>query len=147
MKESPHPEVQIISRLIEGEYPNYQDIIPKKFKTQAVLDKEEFLNQIKVASLFSGKVNEVKIKINSSKKEVEISAKNPDVGETSSTIKTKIEGESIEASFNYKFLVDGLLKIKSSEVSFGLNTKEGPCVLKPVGDASYTYVVMPIKST
>lgn len=147
IKESPNPEVQIISRLIEGEYPNYQDIIPKKFKTQTILEKEEFLNQIKIASLFSGKVNEVKVKVNNSKKEVEISSKNPDVGETNSTIKAKIEGDSVEASFNYKFLMEGLLKIKSFEVSFNLNNKEGPCVLKPVGDASYTYVVMPIKST
>jgi len=151
MKEAPggqpHPQVQIISRLIEGEYPNYEEIIPKKFKTHVTIKRDEFLNQIKAASLFSGKVNEVKIKINPQNKEIEIYAQDPDIGESQSSIPAKIEGEAIEAAFNHKFLTDGLLNIKSSEVVFDLSKEEGPCILKPVGDASYIYVVMPIKST
>jgi DNA polymerase-3 subunit beta len=147
MKEAAHPEIQIVSRLIEGEYPNYEEIIPKKFKTHVIVKRDEFLNQIKAASLFSGKINEIKIKINVQNKEVEISAKDPDIGESQSTISAKIEGEQIEAAFNHKFLIDGLSNIKSSEIIFDLSKEEGPCVLKPVGDASYIYVVMPIKST
>jgi len=147
MKEVPHPQVQIISRLIEGEYPNYKEIIPSKFKTQVIIKRDEFLNQIKAASLFSGKINEVKIKVNPQNKEVEIYAQTPDIGESQSSIPAKIEGEAIEASFNHRFLTDGLLNIKSSEIIFGFSKEEGPCILKPVGDASYIYVVMPIKST
>ena len=147
MKDAPHPQVQIVSRLIEGEYPNYEEIIPTKFKTHVVIKRDEFLSQIKAASLFSGKINEVKIRIDVDSKEVQISAKDPDIGESQSSIAAKIEGEVIEASFNHKFLIDGLLNIKSSEVIFDLSKEEGPCVLKPVGDASYIYVVMPIKST
>ncbi|MCX6723488.1 MAG: DNA polymerase III subunit beta [Candidatus Staskawiczbacteria bacterium] len=147
MEEADHPQVQIISRLIEGEYPNYEEIIPNKFKTHVVVKRDEFLNQIKAASLFSGKINEVKIKINTETKEVEISAQDSDIGESRSSISSKIEGDEIEASFNHKFLTDGLLNIKSSEVVFDLSKEEGPCILKPVGDASYIYVVMPIKST
>lgn len=147
MKEAPHPQVQIISRLIEGEYPNYEEIIPKKFKTHVVIKRDEFLNQVKTASLFSGKINEVKIKINPESKELEIFAQDPDVGESQSVIPAKIEGDVIEASFNHKFLIDGLMNIKSSEIIFDLSKEEGPCILKPVGDASYLYVVMPIKST
>ena len=151
MKEAPggqaHPQVQIISRMIDGEYPNYQEIIPKKFKTHVIVKRDEFINQIKAASLFSGKINEVKIKISPESKEVQISAQDPDIGESQSSIPAKIEGEVIEASFNHKFLIDGLLNIKSSEVVFDLSKEEGPCILKPVGDASYIYVVMPIKAT
>lgn len=147
MKETSHPEAQIISRLIEGEYPNYEEIIPKKFKTRITVKRDEFLNQIKAASLFSGKVNEVKIKVNPQNKNVEIFAQDPSVGESRSDIPAKIEGEEIEVSFNYKFLVDGLLNIRSSEVVFDISKEEGPCVLKPVGDISYIYVVMPIKSS
>ncbi len=147
MKETSHPLIQITSRLIEGEYPNYQEIIPKKFKTRVILKRDEFLNQIKTASLFSGKINEIKFNVNTTNKEVEIFAKDPDIGENKSTIMAKIEGDQIEASFNYKFLIDGLSKIKSSEIIFDLSEKEGPCILKPVGDMSYIYVVMPIKST
>jgi DNA polymerase-3 subunit beta len=147
MKEAAHPQVQIISRLIEGEYPNYEEIIPTKFKTHIIIKRDEFLNQVKAASLFSGKINEVKIKISLQSKEVEISAQDPDIGESRSSVPAKIEGDIIEASFNHKFLIDGLLNIKSSEVVFDLSKEEGACILKPVGDASYIYVVMPIKST
>ncbi|OGZ63019.1 MAG: DNA polymerase III subunit beta [Candidatus Staskawiczbacteria bacterium RIFCSPHIGHO2_01_FULL_36_16] len=146
MQEAPHPQVQIISRLIEGEYPNYEEIIPKKFKTHIIFKRDEFLSQVKAASLFSGKINEIKIKADIQNKEVQISAQDPDIGQSQSSISAKIEGDPMEASFNHKFLADGLLNIKSSEIIFDLSKEEGPCVLKPVGDTSYIYVVMPIKS-
>lgn len=146
MSETKHPQVQITSRLIEGEYPNYQDIIPNAFKTKVVVKRDEFLNQIKTASLFSGRVNEVKILVNPEKKEVEVFAKSADIGENTSSISATIEGDLIEVSFNYKFLIDALAHIKSSEVNFNISKEEGPCVLTPVGDASYLCVLMPIKS-
>ncbi len=146
MKEANHPQVQITSRLIDGQYPNYQDIIPTKFKTNVVVARDEFLTKIKTASLFSGKVNEVKISLNAEKGELEIFSRNPDIGENKSSMPAKIEGDSIEVSFNYKYLADGLLHIKGSEVMFDISKEEGPCILRPVGDASYMYVAMPIKS-
>lgn len=146
MKEAKHPEAQITSRLIDGEYPNYQDIVPTKFKTNVVVKRDEFLSQIKTASLFSGKVNEVKISLNAEKKQLEIFSKNPDIGENKSSMPVKIEGDSIEVSFNYKYLTDGLMQIKSSEVIFDISKEEGPCILRPMGDASYMYMAMPIKS-
>ncbi len=145
LKEIDHPQIQITSRLIEGEYPNYTEIIPTKFKTNVVVKRDEFLNQIKAASLFSGKVNEVKISINAEKKEINIFAKSLDLGENQSSVFANIQGESVSISFNYKYLIDGLLNIKSSEVMFDVSREDGPCVLRPVGDISYLYVVMPIK--
>jgi DNA polymerase III subunit beta len=112
-----------------------------------IVKRDEFLNQIKAAALFSGKINEVKIRIDEQKKEIQVLAQDPDIGESQSSISAKIEGDPIEVSFNHKFLIDGLLNIKSSEVIFDMSKEEGPCVLKPVGDTSYIYVVMPIKST
>lgn len=147
LEETPHPQIQLVSRLIEGGYPNYREIIPKKYTTQLVLDKNEFLNQIKTASLFSGKINEVKIKVAPSKKEIEIFSQSPEVGEHQSFVPGKIKGEGLEVSFNHHFLLDGLLNIKSSEVIFELSGDSGPGVLKPVGDESYIYVVMPIKTS
>lgn len=147
MKDTDHPQVEIISRLIEGEYPNYEEIIPNKFKTHVVIKRDEFLNQVKAASLFSGKINEIKTNVNIGSKEVIISAQSPDIGESQSNTPAKTEGEDISASFNHKFLIDGLINIKSSEVAFDLSKEDGPCVLRPIGDASYIYVVMPIKAT
>lgn len=155
MPEISHPEIQIISRLIEGEYPDYQEIIPKKYETQIILPKNDLLSQIKAASIFCGKSNEVKIKVNSQKKGIEILSQNPELGETSTFLPGKInysatiskESKEMEIAFNYRFLADGLSNIKSQKVLFELNGEEGPAVLRPEGDTSYIYVVMPIKPT
>ena len=144
MEETEHPKIQLISKLIEGEYPNYRAIFPKKSETKLTLDKKEFLNQLRAASLFASKMNEVKIKT-VGKGEVEINSQNPELGEYNSTLPGKKEGEGTEVSFNYRFLIDGLSNIKSSEVVFELNGEEGPAVLKPLADPSYVYLVMPVK--
>lgn len=142
-----HPRIQIFSRLIEGDYPNYQEIIPKKYNTQLTVSKATFLNLIKTAGLFCGKVNEIKLKINPKQKKVEIFSQNPDLGESKSFFTANIKGEGVETSFSWRFLVEGLLNMKSREVIFELNGEEGPAILKPVGDQSYFYIVMPIKAT
>ena len=150
MVETSHPHINLVSRLIEGEYPNYQEVIPRKFETQAIVDRNEFLKQLKLASLFSGKINEVKIKIIPQKKVVEVSSQSPETGQHQSFLSGAISGKEKEVSFNYKFLIDGLLKIKSSEVIFELserNGEPGPGVLKPVGDSSYIYVLMPMQTS
>jgi DNA polymerase-3 subunit beta len=144
LQETDHPEVNLVSRLIEGEYPTYQEIIPRESQTKIVLDKEEFSKQIKIASLFGGKINEIKIKADSDTREMEILSQDPDIGESKSNLPAKIEGDKVNAAFNWKFVLDGLNKIKSSEVFFGLHDNKGPAVLKPIGDPSYLYVVMPI---
>lgn len=147
LEETKHPEVQLVSRLIEGEYPNYKEIIPKDCSTYIEVKKEEFLNQIKSASLFSGRTNEIKIKPLPKENKLEISSKDPEIGSYQSFIVGNIKGEPTDVSFNYRFLLDGLSNIKSSEVIFELNDDSGPGVLKPVGDDSYVYIVMPIKRT
>ena len=145
MKEVQHPQVQIISRLIEGEYPNYQEIIPTKFKTNTTIKRDEFLNQIKAASFFASKTNEIKVSVNPEKGEVHVLSQAVDVGDFTSSLPAKITGEQVEVSFNYKYVLDGLLNMKSSEINFQINKEDGPCILKPVGDSTYLYVVMPIK--
>lgn len=147
MSETSHPRIRVTSRLIEGEYPNYKEIIPKDFKTRLVLQKQDFFNKIKTASLFSGKINEVTLKIKPSKKIVEVFAQNPDLGKSTSKIEGDVDGDDAEMSFNYRFLVDGLTNMDTKEVIFELNGEESPGVLKPVKDNSFIYVVMPIKNT
>jgi len=147
MPETNHPEIQVVSRLIEGEYPNYQEIIPSKFSTQLIFNKEEFINKIKAASLFSGKVNEVNLKVDAEKNKIEILSQSPDLGDYQSLISAKTKGDNLKVSFNHRFLLDGLLNIKSSDVLLELSGDSGPGVLRPAGDNTYLYVVMPIKST
>lgn len=150
MVETVHPQIQIVSRLIDGEYPDYQNIIPQKYEIQLILPKEQFLNHIKTASIFSGKTNEVKIKVTTQKDGVEILSQNPEFGENVSFLQGQVNyaktSKEMEVSFNYRFLVDGLLNIKDAEVIFELNGGDGPAALKSRSDASYIYIVMPIKS-
>jgi DNA polymerase-3 subunit beta len=144
-RELPHPKVLFTSKLIEGEYPNYQEIIPKKFKTKARLNREEFLSQVKAASLFSGKINEIKLNLNKKEGKIEILSQNPDYGEFKSEILSKIEGEDISISFNYKFLIEGISSFEEREFDFLLTDPEGPAILKPSED--YFYILMPIKAS
>ncbi len=149
-EETNYPEICFSSRLIEGEYPNYKEIIPKKYTGQVLLNKEDFITQIKKAGLFSGKVSEVKLTVLPKEKKIKIFSQSADIGENESYLPIKIQGkveEEIENSFNYKFLLDGLNNIKSSELFLGFSEKDGPAALKPIGDESYIYILMPIKST
>lgn len=147
MKEFNNPEVQLVSRLIDGEYPNYEEIIPKEFKTTAVLKRDEFLNKAKAAAIFTGRISEIKITTDVKKGTVSLFSSDASIGENYSEIQaSKIEGEDMSISFNHKFLTDGLSKIKSSEFIFQMSKEDGPCIIRPVGDDSYIYVVMPIKA-
>lgn len=146
MKETDHPRVQLFSKLIEGDYPDYKSIIPLKYETKIVLDRDDFLNKIKAASVFSGRVNEVNLDINSKKEEVIVKSENPDLGDYNAVISANIEGEDVKISFNYKFLIDGLNNIKSSQILLGFNGESNPGIIKPIGKEDFLYVVMPIKN-
>lgn len=138
-------EAQIISRLIDGQYPDYQQIIPKNYTTQATLNREEFLNVVRVSSLFSSKVNDVKFLVQPGK--VEILAQDPELGENKAQIKAEIKGGKLEANFNYRYILESLTNMASKQIFLGLNSESAPAVLKPVGDDSYVYIVMPIKTS
>lgn len=138
-------DIHLVSRLIDGQYPNYQQIIPKSFKTKVILNKEEFIKAMKISSIFSSRLNDVKFAI-SQKKNLEIFAQNTDIGENKSMVKAEIEGEDSEVSFNCRYILDGLNNIDSANVFFGLNSEDSPAIFRPVGDENYLYVIMPIKA-
>ncbi len=139
-------QVQYVSRLIEGEFPNYEEIIPKEYKTNAVFPRKEFLSNIKSASLFSGKINEVSLKVVVEESKAEIFSQTTDLGECQSEIKLlKVKGEDLKLSFNYKFLIDGLNAIKSDNCDFDFSGDDSAGVLRPDGDGTFLYILMPIK--
>jgi len=145
--DSSQPKIRLVTRLIEGEYPSYKEVIPKETKTKISLKKDELFNQIKKASLFSGKSNEVSLDIEPKKDEITFFSQNVDLGEIKSKTKADIKGEKVEIRFNYKFLSEGVNQINSDKIVLGLNGSDGPGLIKPVGDNSFLYVIMPIKSS
>lgn len=138
--------VQLISRLIDGQYPDYPQIIPKDFQTQLTVNREELIKNIKIASFFSGKTNEVKLIIQPEKSSMTIFAQDIDLGQNRSQLEAKINGRPIEISFNYQYLLDGLNNIFSDKVIFSISKESAKTVIRPVGDTSYLYLVMPIKT-
>ncbi len=139
-------ETKIISRLIEGNYPQYHEIIPKEYKTKIEINKEEIINGIKVSSLFSKSgINDVILDFNSKKGEVNISAANVQLGENKTVLKTKINGENNSVVFNYKYLLDGLQNINSKQVTIEIVNADSPAVIKPQDKDDYLYLIMPIR--
>jgi len=135
----------LISRLLEGNYPKYENIIPAKFETKAMVAKRSFYEAAKITGLFSSKINDIKLKIKPEQKEITIEAQDAALGQGQSKIDAKIEGEPLEISFNYRYLLDGLNNINSNQVFIGFNQDTGPALLKASDDGSYIYILMPIK--
>lgn len=135
---------EFFSRLLEGTFPDYKQIIPKKHGAEITVSREEFLNSLKLAAIFSVESGEVRIKILEGKKALEISSSDQAVGENSYLLPAKVEGSAKEIFFNWKYLSDGLKALKSEEVLFGANDDNKPSVIKSPKDSSYFYIVMPI---
>lgn len=147
--------VRIVSRLINGKYPEYKQIIPKDFSTKAIVDKEEFLRATKVSSFFTNsKSGEVNFKLFPKEGKIEIKAQAEDKGENKTEIKAGINGDSQEIVFNPRYIVDGINTVSTPRLAFLASSGSSPVVLRLVEDGEeemkivdkLTYVVMPIKN-
>lgn len=143
----------LVSRLINGKYPEYAHIIPKEFKTRIVGDRNLIQGAVKMANVFaSGKTSEIALKINAEEGHVFIDARSVEVGENSTELKLDITGPSQEVIFNAKYLLDGINTVATSKVAILLNSNSSPVALKEIDEKngevleSYTYIVMPIKN-
>ena len=135
----------LISRLINASFPEYQEIIPKDFDSQVIVSREDLVSGIKLTSVFSSKINDLKLKIPTTLKNLELIAQDPVSGENVLYLEGKIEGKPQEIVFNYKYLLDGLKPIKSEKVFLGINKDSKPSLIKDIEDDSYLYILMPIK--
>lgn len=139
------PQVQIFSRLIDGEFPNIEKIIPATCKTKVVVDKEGLLQSVKTASLFArGAANIIKMKIE--KEGIRLSANAPQIGDDEDFIDAKVEGEPVEVAFNYRFLLDLLANIPGTEVVFETSGSLTPGLFKPGSPTPpFLHVIMPVR--
>lgn len=140
-------ETELISRLIDGQYPDYEQIIPKANAAELLIDKGRFESAIKLASSFSGKTNEVRLAFQEDKNVVELSSANQHVGEGVYHIPTKAQGERVAAvGFNARYLADGLKPILAEQFVLGVNGDARPTVIRAPEDVSYFYLIMPVKN-
>jgi DNA polymerase III subunit beta len=136
-------QLSCISRLVSGNFPDYTAITPKSFETEVVLDRQELMNALKVAGVFTSKVSEIKVKIGEGKKNIEVFS-NDQMGENNYLIPAKISGKSKEISFNWRYILDGLRAMDTEDVYWGINEENRPALLKSPNDGSFFYIVMPI---
>jgi DNA polymerase-3 subunit beta len=136
--------VLIISKLIEGNYPNYRQVIPAETKERVPLAREEFLHALRRAEIMtSEKSNSVKLSF--AKNRLEITANSPEVGEAKETLAINYKGPDIAIAFNPKYLIDPLNALSNDEVFIELIDELSPGVLKINGP--FLYVVMPMRLT
>lgn len=139
-------EIIFTSKLIAGEYPEYTEILPKEeeFKTKVTIEKNRFLNSLKLGAVFYGKLNQVNLKFLPKENKVIVFSHDPDIGEFKSEVPAKIEGKEIEVILNYKFLLEGINLTEGKEVSINLISDERPLLIKGE-EEDFIYIVMPIK--
>jgi len=139
-------DLELISRLIDGEYPDYHQIVPKEINLEVHANRDYLVNAVKLVCNFSSKINDIKIKIKNDSNNLEIYSANQHLGENNYLVPAKFKGDfNGEISFNWKFLLDGLKAIESENLVFGINGEIRPSIIKSQEETSYFYILMPIK--
>ncbi len=137
--------IHFTSRLIDSIYPDYRQIMPNTHTTEVILDKTDLINSLKLANVFSDRLNQVDFKIKPGEKIFEISSRNQDVGENSIAVKNESSGDEITASFNVKYIIDCFQSIHSDKVILRFNGSQKPMVISAAGNGNFTYLVMPVR--
>jgi DNA polymerase-3 subunit beta len=142
-----YKNVYFVSRLIQGQFPNYNQVIPKDFKTEFTLKRKELLEAFERSAVIAfSSANIVKLRIAEDK--LYISANTPDLGNSSEWLALKIKGENkAQVAFNVKLIIDILKNLTGEEIIFGLNGALNPGMIKPKEEKeNYLYIVMPIRT-
>ena len=141
-------DVELVSQLIEGNFPDYKVIIPRSFKTRTILSTAGFLKACKQAEIIAREGNNV-IRLNilpqeDQPGEVEISPSPRKTGTSEINVDATIDGPSLVIAFNVRFLREVLDVIKTPNVILETNANNTPALLRPVGDDNFHHVIMPM---
>ena len=136
--------VYLTSRIIDGVFPDYRQIIPKEFGVEAVVLKQDLLNALRISNIFSDKFNQITLSIKPKEKVFELSSQNNDVGENKTYLDAAIKGKDVLLGFNYKYFLDCFQSINTDSISIRLNQSSKPIVISGSSDNSFTYLIMPM---
>ncbi len=137
-------DIYITSRVIDGTFPDYKQIIPKEVKTEVTLLKQDFLSSLKISNIFSDKFSQVTFYISPKDKIFRITTKNMDIGENVNNLDAVIKGEEITISFNYKYIIDCFQSIDTDSVNLSLSDNNRAMIISGTNDKSFIYLVMPM---
>lgn len=140
-------ETELITRLIDGQFPDYRQLIPSSSLTTAIVNCEEFNQVSKVAALFAREsASSVTLGLSLKTKQLELKSISSQVGDNVATASANIKGEDASISLNCRYILDALAAIKSPQISLEVTGKLNPFLLKPIDDTSYLHIIMPLKS-
>jgi DNA polymerase-3 subunit beta len=140
--------IDLVSRLIDGQFPNYQQVMPQTHATRAVLDREELLRAVRPAALIAHEsANIVKLQIGGDGDGGITVSANAEVGDHVGQVEAAVEGDDTTIAFNARYLADVLTNVAAEQFALELNGPLSPGVFKPIGDDQYVHVVMPVRTT
>jgi DNA polymerase-3 subunit beta len=134
----------LTSRVMEGTYPNYQQVIPKDNSKKAAVERATLEGALRrVAVLSRDKTNAVRVTLDPGL--LTLYTSNPDFGEATEEVAVQYRGESLTTGFNAKYLLDALAAMESETVHIEMKSALSPCVLRPEAEPGFLCVVMPMK--
>lgn len=134
----------VTTRLVNGNYPDYAQIIPKSFVAEANLIKKDFDTALKRTSVFSDSFQKVKLSFDAAGKRIRLAAQNADVGDSVEEVNGAVSGENVELSFNHRYLAAPLSLLPSENVTLSASGMGRALVMRGTGDTSFLYLVMPM---
>ena len=134
----------VVSRLLEGEFPKYEQIFSKDYETKVTINRREFFNSIERAALISkdGKKTPIKININDSNL---IITSNTELGTSYEEVNIIKEGKNLDIAFNPRFLIEALRVIEDEEINIQFTNPLSPCIIKQTDGNDYKYLILPIR--
>lgn len=139
-------DTHIISRLVDGQYPDYKQIIPTSFNTTVIAERLALIGALKTGGIFSQNNNSVKFSYNSDQQKLVLTAESQDLGKSVVEVGSQIEGPGGELVLNYHYLLDCLASTETERVIIKIVNDSSPSLILPEGKDDYMYLVMPIKT-
>ncbi|EKV02675.1 DNA polymerase III, beta subunit [Leptolyngbya sp. PCC 7375] len=137
---------RITTRLLEGQYPNYRQLIPKQFERQLTIDRKQLMSALeRIGVLADQRNNIVKLSIAGSAQTLALSVEAQEVGSGREEMSAQVTGEDLDIAFNVRYLLEGLRALPSPEVQLQCNSATSPAILTPVSGLQMTYLVMPVQ--
>lgn len=137
---------RITTRLLDGQYPNYNQLIPKQFEHQLTLDRKQFASSLeRIAVIADQRNNIVKLTISNTQQSLALSVEAQEVGSGLETLPAQVTGDGLDIAFNVRYLLEGLKALPTSEIQIQCNSATSPSILRPLGGTKITYLVMPVQ--
>jgi DNA polymerase-3 subunit beta len=134
----------LTSRLIDGVFPDYKQIIPKEYETTIIVLKNDLKNALNLSNIFSDKFNQITLDIKPDEKIFEIYAENKDIGENKTRLEGSIKGKEVKINLNLRYLLDCFQSIEDDSIVLNFNGSNRPIIIKGNSDKTFQYLIMPM---